>query len=339
MNESSADELEILISAHSFLRVASFLGSLLKEVPGCSLKMHIFYDPANFSSSAGYCRFIFKACLQIPSVEVDISEANISRHECADLLCIVRDCAMLVKAFGVLGSSFPAYSSDVSDVNIQYDAVMSLLHGRRFDSCGGDSRYERYLFKFFAPNAGAPISVLRNEMLISNIDCILDDEFQSDLLKQGRDLERLKWSAMLRNSGSSHINHIYYESVIIDFCRSGRARLSPDNYEPIIISPESRRTLMNNIIHSVEGGRIFIYVLTDVNPVLNIRDSNGVIAYNGGLVCVIPANSGELTYLNTPFAVDSFRSRFKDILALPDGYLLRGEKAVGFLRYAMSLIP
>ena len=96
---------------------------------------------------------------------------------------------------------------------------------------------------------------------------------------------------------------------------------------------------MNNIIHSVEGGRIFIYVLTDVNPVLNIRDSNGVIAYNGGLVCVIPANSGELTYLNTPFAVDSFRSKFKDILALPDGSLLRGEKAVGFLRYAMSLIP
>lgn len=340
LDKSEAEELEIVISADSFLSAAPFLDSLLKEFPGRSLKMHVFYDPADFSTAADYCRFIFKACRSLPAVKVDISEANISRHECADLLCIVRGCAMLVRAYGVLGSCFPAYSPDVYDVNFQYDTVMSLLHGHRFDSCGcGDSRFERYLFKFYAPNDGSPISILKDEMFIPSRDWISDDGFQNDLLKQGRDLEHLKWYSALANSGGSHINEFYYESAIIDFCRSGRGRLSPDNYEPVVISPESRRTLLSSIIRSVEIGKSSTYVLTDTNPVLNSSDSNGIIAYNGGLVCAIPTNSGELTYLNTPFAVDSFGSVFKDILALPDDYLLRGEKAVSFLRYAMSFIP
>lgn len=340
LSETSADELEMVISAHSFLRSASFLGEILKDFPGRRLKIHVFYDPADFSSSADYCRFILKACLHIPAVEVDISEANIFRHDCADLLCIVRGCAMLVKAFGVRGSSFPAYSSDLKDVNFQYDAIMSLLRGHSFDTCGyGDTQYERYLFNFFAPNSGAPIGVLKNEMLIPNKDCVSDNEFRSYLIKQGRDLGRLKRYVMLAGSGDEPIYELYYESVIIDFCLNGRGRLSPDNYEPVIISPETRRVLLNRLIHSIEEGNTSTCVLTDVNPVLNCRDSNVTIAYNGALVCAIPANSGKITYLNTPFAVDSFKSVFRDIIALPGDYLLRGGKAIEFLRYAMSFIP
>ena len=115
--------------------------------------------------------------------------------------------------------------------------------------------------------------------------------------------------------------------------------MGPDDYEPVIFSPESRRLLLEKVILSIESGEKTMYILSDINPVLNWKDFNGTIAYNGGLVCVIPAGSRKVTYIETPFVVDSFKSLFESLLALPDNYLLRGEKTVGFLRYAMSFIP
>mgnify|MGYP003226201835 CR=1 FL=1 len=274
-------------------------------------------------------------------LEIIISAVTlkINNHESCDLLCIVRNCGMLVKAPGILGN-FPAYTFDVIDVNYQYDIATSMLHGRKFDSYSyGDSQYERYLFKFYSPKDSTPIGILTDEMLVPSWDSISDDEVKSDLIRHGSDIERLTWYARLTNSGAERINYLYYESGIIDFCRNGSGRMGPDDYEPVIFSPESRRLLLEKVILSIESGEKTMYILSDINPVLNWKDFNGTIAYNGGLVCVIPAGSRKVTYIKTPFVVDSFKSLFESLLALPDNYLLRGEKTVGFLRYAMSFIP
>lgn len=339
LSENHSDELEIIISAVTFLEASKFLSEFTKEFPGRRLIMHVFYDPQSFPSPDEYCHFIFNVCSKSNEIEADISEVKINNHESCDLLCIVRNCGMLVKAPGILGN-FPAYTFDVIDVNYQYDIATSMLHGRKFDSYSyGDSQYERYLFKFYSPKDSTPIGILTDEMLVPSWDSISDDEVKSDLIRHGSDIERLTWYARLTNSGAERINYLYYESGIIDFCRNGSGRMGPDDYEPVIFSPESRRLLLEKVILSIESGEKTMYILSDINPVLNWKDFNGTIAYNGGLVCVIPAGSRKVTYIKTPFVVDSFKSLFESLLALPDNYLLHGEKTVGFLRYAMSFIP
>lgn len=340
LNSVSEEVLEVIISAHSFLSSASFLDSLLKEFPGRGLKIHVFYDPAEFSSAYDYCRFIFKACSQFQSVETDVSEVKIPRFELSDLMCIVRSNAMLVKGQGVFGGSFPAYVSDVYDVNFQYDKIMSALRGKEFDSyCYGDSQYERYLFKFYEPKDGALVSTLTDEMVVPSFDWVSDNEIQNNLINHDNNPKRLKWYAMLSQAGGKRINNFYYESAIIDFCRSGKARTGPDNCEPIIFSPDSRRTLLEKLIQTIENGETPIYILSDTNSVMNSRDFNGSVAYNGGLACVIPSCSEKVTYIKTPFAIESFNAMFKGLLALSDDYLLQGNKAAEFLHYAMKFIP
>lgn len=339
LNSSSEEELEVIISSRSFLSSALFINSLMEEFPGRGLKIHVFYDPAEFSSAYDYCRFIFTACSQFQSVETDISEVKISRPELSDFMCIIKNHAMLVKGLGVFGGCFPAYTSDVYDVNFQFDKIMSGIGGQKFESyCYGDSQYERYLFKFYEPKDGALVSTLTDEMVVPSVDWVSDVEIQDILSHQDNNPKRLKWYAMLSLSGGMRINNFYYESAIIDFCRSGKARTGPDNYEPIIFSPDSRQTLLEKLIQSIEDGETPIYILSDTNPVLNCKDLNGSIAYNGGLACVIPSRSNKVTYIKTRFAVDSFNVMFKGFLALSDDYLLQGNKAADFLKYAMKFI-
>lgn len=331
LNDGHEGVLEAIISARSFLSAASFLSSLMKEFPDKRLKMHIFYDPADFSSPADYCRFICKACSQFPSIDIDISEVKIPRLELSDLLCIVQNSAMLVKAFGVFGNSFPAYVSDFYDVNFQYDTVMSLLRDKTFDSYSyGDSQYERYLFKFYEPKGSAQVSTLTNEMAIPSVYIMLDNGIQDSTIGNNYSLERLKWYAMLNQPCDSCTRNFYYESALIDFCRSGKGRIGPDNYEPVIFSAENRKIMINKLIQSIEEGKKPIYFLTDTNPILNCRDLSGSIAYNGGLVCTIPAGSRQVTYIKTPYAVDSFRAIFEDFLSLSDDYIIQGKKPSNF---------
>lgn len=340
LNGAPEEEFEIILSAHTFLRSISFLHSLPKEFPGVRLKMHVFYDPADFSLSIDYCRFVSKVCSHIPDVDIDASEVKLLHHEHSDLTCIIRDHALLTIATGVLGGYFPVYTTDISDVNAQYNTVMSVLSEHKFDSYRyGDGQYEHYLFKFYVPKNGAPVNMLTNEMLLPGVSCISDDDFRSNLRKYKNNLERLEWYHSLSRFGEGHIVNLYYESAIIDFCRSGIGRAGPDSSEPIVFTPENRKKLLDAVIRSVEGGNNSIYILSDVNPVFNCQDFRGTISCNSDLVCITPAGSEKVTYIKSGFIVKSFQTMFKDLLDLSENYLLRGEKAAEFLRYSASFIP
>lgn len=339
LNGTSKEEFEIILSAHTFLGSISFLRSLPKEFPGLRFKMHGFYNPADFSLSIDYCRFVSNVCSHIPEADIDASEVRLPHPEHSDLICIVKNHALLTKAYGVLGSYFPVYTTDLADVNAQYNAIMSVLSKHRFDSYRyGDGQYEQYLFKFYVPKNGASVNMLTNEMLLPGVSCVSDDEFRSNLLKYNNNIERLEWYRSLSNYGEGHIANLYYESAIIDFCRSGIGRAGPDSSEPVVFSPDNRRKLLDEAICSIERGNSSIYILSDINPVFNCRDFNGTISCSSDLLCITPAGSEKVTYIKSGSVVKSFQTMFKDLLDLPENYLLRGEKAAEFLRYSASFI-
>ena len=331
---------DVILSAQTFLRATSFLDTLTETLPGCPLHLHIFYDPLDFAAPSDYCRFLCEACAERPGILTDISEVSLAHRERAGLFCIVRDHAMLAKMLSPFGGDAIAIVSDQNTVNAHYNAAEACLRARRFDTYRyGDSQYEHYLFKFYAPSADDPVYILTDEMMLPCNDCITDDDFQTDLQRYGGDMNRLQWYANLTRSSDGPINEIYYESVVIDFCRNGRGRISPDDDATISVSPETRRTLLISLIEAIEDARSAISILSDSNPVLSYPHAGGTITARGRLVCLIPQGSKEVTYLMTPFATSSFDDFFAKLLSLSDQHLLRGKKAADFLRFAMRFIP
>lgn len=340
LRANNSREVEVIISAGSFILIKDFISSFMDSAKNSTLTLHIFYDPRSFESETEYCRFIYSACAQYKAVSCILYEVNVPRLQYSDPVCIVRGFSMFHISFNMLGVSFPVYTTDTTVVNEQFDSVLSFIANKKIEFYSyGDSHYERYLFKFFLSKRPEPICFLANELLFNNIDCLSNDELRSVLIDAGNNSARLKWQSSLSSAKDSGITEIFYETTVIDFCRSGKWRTSSNYVEPVIVDSRQRRLILDVMIKSIQNNNASIYILADENPVMNHTSFDASIAKNGEMVCIIPKGAGTITYLKSDFAVKCFDKLFHDLRNLSNDFLYKNTHATAFLQYAMHYIP
>lgn len=336
-NRAGNGPMPVLCNSASFLAIS--------EDPRCMdalenerVDLHIFYDPAQYGACVEFCRLLNAACLIQETADAVLYELPLKETDAAAPFCIADDSAMLIQAHDPLGNGCPVLVTDKDIVSKRRLTVMDAISRYALETYAPtDDEYQRYLYKTFLSEPSANFCLF-SEMMFSSQDFMFLEDIRSLCANNGIVLESIQ--QVYRNNNAIDPQYIYYESTIIDFCRTGKWRVSAGHPQHLTLSRAQRKELLRYLLSSSDceaSGSVF-RILRDNNPILPRKAFSISVSLTSQLACIMRRDSDRVIYLRSVPSVSWFSSLHKQLGQLSDQYLLSLEESRKYLQQAINSI-